>query len=294
MKNNRIPRNIALVSGAGLAVVPMAFAATPSFAATDCGEGTEVSAGICEKAFTTAGDYTFAVPASVSKMSAVLVGGGQGGGTDIYGPGSFLAYGGGGGGVLFVDSVNISAPISITVGAGGANDYSKGGDSTIGAATAGGGGVLGSQSGAPQDSPGFTFDDGASGVDYGSGGGAGGTPTTCASGAGLTASSAAAGSSLFPALLGEPEFGQGGSCSGIVLLGAPVAGKGGDVFTDGASPSAVAGTDGAVILRWSPALPDTGMNAQTWMIGAGVATVAAGAVLASGALRLRRQGRHSN
>jgi hypothetical protein len=62
-----------------MAVVPMAFAATPSLAAADCGEGTEVTAGICEKAFTTAGDYTFTVPASVSKMSAVLVGGGQGG-----------------------------------------------------------------------------------------------------------------------------------------------------------------------------------------------------------------------
>ncbi len=79
MKINRVTRNIALVSGAGLAAVPMAFAATPSLAAADCGEGTEVTAGICEKAFTTAGDYTFTVPASVSKMSAVLVGGGQGG-----------------------------------------------------------------------------------------------------------------------------------------------------------------------------------------------------------------------
>jgi hypothetical protein len=271
----------------------MAFAVTPSFAATDCGEGTEVSAGICEKAYTTAGNYTFAVPASVSKMSAVLVGGGQGGGTDVYGPGSFLAYGGGGGGVLFVDSVDISAPVAITVGAGGANDYSTGGDSTVGAATAGGGGVVGSQSGAPQGFPGFTFEDGVSGVDYGSGGGAGGTPTTCGAGPGLTASSAAAGSSFFPALVGEPELGQGGGCTGIVLLGAAGAGKGGDVFTDGATPSADAGTDGAVILRWTPGLPDTGMNVQPWVIGAGVATVAAGALFASGALRVRRQGRHS-
>jgi LPXTG-motif cell wall-anchored protein len=291
MKNNRVTRNIALVSGAGLAIAPMAFAATPSFAAADCGEGTEVSAGICEKAYTTAGDYSFAVPASVSKMSAVLVGGGQGGNAegDVT---TFVAYAGGGGGVLFVDSVDVSAPLSITVGSGGAADYSTGGDTSVGSNTAGGGGVLGSQSGSPQDFGGIVVNDNPQFL-FGSGGGAGGTPTTCASGAGLTASSAAAGSSLFPALLGEPEFGQGGSCSGIVLLGAPVAGKGGDVFTDGASPSAVAGTDGAVILRWSPALPDTGMNAQPWMIGAGVATVAAGAVLAAGAVRLRREGRHS-
>ena len=297
MKINRFTRNIALVSGAGLAAVPMAFAATPSFAAADCGEGTEVSAGICEKAYTTAGDYTFTVPASVSKMSAVLVGGGQGGAVDDFGGGSFLAYAGGGGGVVYVDSVNISAPVAIAVGAGGAADFSEGGNTTIGTDTAGGGGGdLGSQSGFPQNNSGLVVDDGdTSSTGYGSGGGAGGTPTSCASGPGLTASSAAAGSSLFPALQGEPEFGQGGSCSGIVLLGAPVAGKGGDVFTDGATPTAVAGTDGAVIFRWAAAsLPDTGMNAQPWVIGASVAAVLGGAVLAAGAVRLRREGRHSN
>ena len=296
MKNNRVTRNIALVSGAGLAAVPMAFAATPSLAAADCGEGTEAAVGICEKAYTTAGDYTFTAPASVSKMSAVLVGGGQGGAVDDFGGGSFFAYAGGGGGVVYVDSVNISAPVTITVGAGGANDYSTGGDSTIGAATAGGGGVdLGSQSGLPQNNSGLVVDEGGtSGTAYGSGGGAGGTPTTCASGPGLTASSAAAGSSLFPALLGEPEFGQGGSCSGIVLLGAADAGKGGDVYTSGATFAADAGTDGAVIFRWAAAsLPDTGINAQPWVIGASVAAVLGGAVLASGALRVRRQGRHS-
>jgi hypothetical protein len=296
MKNNRVTRNIALVSGAGLAVVPMAFAATPSFAATDCGEGTEAAVGICEKAYTTAGDYTFTAPASVSKMSAVLVGGGQGGAVDDYGGGSFLAYAGGGGGVVYVDSVNISAPVTITVGAGGAADFSEGGDTTIGTDTAGGGGVdLGSESGLPQNNSGLVVDDGdTSGTAYGSGGGAGGTPTTCAGGPGLTASEVAAGSSLFPTVLGEPTFGAGGSCSGITLLGAAGAGKGGDVFTDGATPTAVAGTDGAVILRWAAAsLPDTGMNAQPWVIGASVAAVLGGAVLASGALRVRRQGRHS-
>jgi hypothetical protein len=293
MRINRVTRNIALVSGAGLAAVPMAFAATPSLAATDCAEGTEVSAGICEKAFTTAGDYTFAVPASVSKMSAVLVGGGQGGGAtgDVT---TFSAYAGGGGGVLFVDSVDISAPLSITVGAGGGNDNTSGGDSSVGSNTAGGGGAdLNSQSGSPQDFAGNPVSTDPQ-FNYGSGGGAGGTPTSCASGPGLTASSAAAGSSLFPALLGEPEFGQGGSCSGIILVGAPVAGKGGDVFTDGATPTAVAGTDGAVILRWTPGLPDTGMNMQPWVIGASLAAVLGGAVLAAGAVRLRREGRHSN
>ena len=214
MKNNRVTRNIALVSGAGLAAVPMAFAATPSFAATDCGEGTEVSAGICEKAYTTAGDYTFAVPASVSKMSAVLVGGGQGSVAEDFGGGSFFAYAGGGGGVLFVDAVDISQPVNITVGEGGAADDSEGGDTSIGAEVAGGGGVdLGGQSGLPQNNSGLVVDDGdTSSTAYGSGGGAGGTPTTCAGGPGLTASEVAAGSSLFPAVLGETVFGEGGCC----------------------------------------------------------------------------------
>jgi hypothetical protein len=36
------------------------------------------------------------------------------------------------------------------------------------------------------------------------------------------------------------------------------------------------------------------MNTQPWVIGASVAAVLGGAVLASGALRVRRQGRHAN
>jgi hypothetical protein len=297
MKSGRLTRNVALVSGAGLAVVPMAFAATPSLAAADCGEGTEVVAGICEKAYTTEGDYTFTAPSSVAKMSAVLVGGGQGG--------IWPYFGGGGGGVVFVDSVDISQPISFTVGAGGeagsgdTQEFGFGGDTIVGANTAGGGGseiVDGDplskliQSGSPQSLPGWL----PAAVSPGSGGGAGGTPTTCAGGPGLTASERAAGSSLFPAVLGEPELGQGGSCSGITPLGAAGAGKGGDVYTSGATFAADAGTDGAVIFRWSSGLADTGLNVQPWLIGASVAAVLGGAVLASGALRVRRQGRHSN
>jgi hypothetical protein len=303
MKSGRLTRNVALVSGAGLAVVPMAFAATPSLAAADCGEGTEVTAGICEKAFTTAGDYTFAVPASVSKMSAVLVGGGQGGVATL------LAYGGGGGGVVFVDSVDISQPISFTVGvggeyAGGEDVLALGGDTTVGANTAGGGGsdiedpspddfALLFQSGLPQELPGYA-DFSTFGV--GSGGGAGGEAKDCAGGPGLTASSVAAGSSLFPAVLGEPVYGAGGSCSGLFDRSTSTtgAGKGGDVYLDEDELSADAGTAGAVIFRWSYGLPDTGMNVQPWLIGASVAAVLGGAVLASGALRVRRQGRHSN
>jgi hypothetical protein len=292
MKSGRLTRNVPLVSGAGLAVVPMAFAATPSLAAADCGEGTEVSAGICEKAYTTAGDYTFTVPASVSKMSAVLVGGG---GTGLSDPSAPMAYGGGGGGVAFVDSVDISGPISISVGSGAEFIYSPddpvfvpGEPTTVGANTAGAGGTYPSPiSGSPQNLPGWTPELSL----VGSGGGAGGTPTTCAGGPGLAASSVAAGSSLFPALLGELELGQGGSCQGSTPPGAAGPGKGGNASVGVVSD---AGNDGAVILRWAAAsLPDTGINAQPWVIGASVAAVLGGAVLASGALRVRRQGRHS-
>jgi hypothetical protein len=225
-------------------------------------------------------------------MSAVLVGGGQGG---IAAPGSSEAYGGGGGGVVFVDSVDISGPIAVTVGAAGVFGASLSGDTTVGANTAGGGGIFVDDildwtiSGSPQNSPGW-----APPSSGGSGGGAGGTPTDCAAGPGLTASEVAAGSSLFPAVLGEPELGQGGSCSGITFASEAGAGKGGDVFGDVSNIQAEAGTDGAVIFRWAAAsLPDTGMNMQPWVIGASVAGILGGAVLAAGAVRLRREGRHS-
>jgi hypothetical protein len=91
--------------------------------------------------------------------------------------------------------------------------------------------------------------------------------------------------------LGELELGQGGSCQGSTPPGAAGPGKGGNAS---AGVVGEAGNDGAVILRWAAAsLPDTGINAQPWVIGASVAAVLGGAVLASGALRVRRSGRHS-
>ena len=116
--------------------------------------------------------------------------------------------------------------------------------------------------------------------------------SSCPGGPGLTASSISTNATLFPDLLGESEYGVGGS--GIPDLapgsvGAHAAGHGGDATT---ATSGDDGNDGAVIIRWG-ALPDTGMSVQPWMIGAGVATVAAGALFASGVLRTRRQGRHS-
>ncbi len=291
MTTSRAAKIFAISAGAGVLAAPLAFASTAAFAAADCGTGTEVSAGICEQAFTTAGDSTFTAPSGVTKVSAIIVG--AGGGASAYG--SDGAYGGGGGEVVFVDSVDASSPVELTVGEGGGisadfGDASAGGDSSFGSTVAVGG-TGGTFTG------GGTSGNGNEGShvdpDLGAGGGAGDATTDCVSGAGLTASEVALGSSLFPATSGEAIFGAGGSCDAITLGSfTGTAGSGGSVSGDFGAATADVGEDGAVIIRWG-ALPDTGMSVQPWMIGAGVATVAAGALFASGVLRTRRQGRHS-
>jgi hypothetical protein len=92
--------------------------------------------------------------------------------------------------------------------------------------------------------------------------------------------------------LGEPVYGAGGSCSGT-LASSNGAGQGGNAFFVGVTPTDDPGKDGAVIFRWSSGLADTGLNVQPWLIGASVAGVLGGAILAAGALRQRREGRHS-
>jgi len=293
MLSSRASKIMALSAGAGVFAAPLAFAAPAAFAASDCGNGTEVSAGICEQSFTTAGDFTFTAPSGVAKVSAIVVGAGGGGASY----GNEGAYGGGGGEVLFVDSVDASATLSGTIGAGGsipatfADDAQAGGDSTFGSATAAGG------SGATFFTGGSSGDDneGFKVSDYvGSGGGAGGAAADCEGGVGLTGSDVSSGSTLFPVLLGEAVYGAGGSCSGVSVGSfTGTAGSGGSVSGDFGSAIAEAGEDGSVIVRWATSLPDTGLSVQPWMIGTGVALAAAGAVFASGMLRTRRRGRHS-
>ena len=341
MTTSRAAKIFAISAGAGVLAAPLAFASTAAFAAADCGTGTEVSAGICEQAFTTAGDSTFTAPSGVTKVSAIIVG--AGGGAEYNSDG---AYGGGGGEVLFVDNISTTSPVNLTVGAGGAADPGTDGEADRGGASAygsdgaygGGGGEVvfvdsvdasspveltvgegggisadfGDASAGGDSSFGSTVAVGGTGgtftgggtsgngnegshvdPDLGAGGGAGDATTDCVSGAGLTASEVALGSSLFPATSGEAIFGAGGSCDAITLGSfTGTAGSGGSVSGDFGAATADVGEDGAVIIRWG-ALPDTGMSVQPWMIGAGVATVAAGALFASGVLRTRRQGRHS-
>jgi hypothetical protein len=294
-----------LLASAGVASAAMAMVPGVALAATDCGSGTEVSAGICEQAFTTAGDFTFTAPSGVTKVSAIIIGGG--GGAEYNAGG---AYGGGGGEVVYLDSVSTSSALQITVGSGGAADPdiegtgNGGGSSSIGTdeAAGGDGGSYYSERGGDSGN-GNAGSGGYSNVVFfytGAGAGQGGDAPDCISGAnadtcpagpGVTASSIAMNSALFPEVLGEPEYGTGGVGVEVsnTSVGDHAAGHGGDATT---ITSGDDGNDGAVILRWG-ALPDTGLSVQPWMVGTGVATVAAGAIFASGLLRTRRQGRHS-
>ena len=287
MMSTRSAKIVALSAGAGALIAPAAMGSSAAFAATECGSGIEVTAGICQQAFTTPGSFTFSAPTGVTKVSAVLVGAGGGASFNVD-----LGYAGGGGEVLFVDAVEISSPVSFTVGTGGAAgnaaDGSNGTDSALGLDVASGGhGGKGDASGGSSGNGNASYYDGGL---SGSGGGAGAAAATCNGGVGLAASAVAAGSSLFPVATGEPVFGAGGTC---VSLGSTPAipGNGGNAISVSVGD---AGRDGAVYFRWAGAvLPDTGMSVQPWMIGAGIATVAAGALFASGVLRTRRQGRHS-
>lgn len=79
--NSSVARRVAVVTGMGLVVSPVAALASPAFAsgcAASTPTATEVSPNVCEVSFTSAGDYTFSVPTGVAKLSAVIVGGGGG------------------------------------------------------------------------------------------------------------------------------------------------------------------------------------------------------------------------
>lgn len=276
----------ALVAGSGLVATTFALVPTAAFAAADCGIGTEVSDGLCEVVYDVAGSYTFDVPAGVSKIAAILVGAGGGSLYDSFSN----AYGGGGGDVIFVDSLPTSGSYAITVGAGGLavsggqvdpNAAGDGEDTTLDSSVASGG--LGAW--IDLNSAGYwgggdsgNGNAGSASTSTGAGGGAGesapdcntgANPTSCPGGAGVTASTVAAGSELFPSLLGESEYGIGGTGLAEVAPGSVTdypAGHGGDALS---STSGDDGNDGTVVIRWKAALPDTGMSTQNMTLVAG-------------------------
>lgn len=94
-------------------------------------------------AITTTSTWTHPDGASVSNPKKIIIlamGGGGGGGA---GTGNFGGGGGGGAGIVRKQTLVITAPISITIGAGG-NSSVSGGDTIVGSFSAPGGGAGGS------------------------------------------------------------------------------------------------------------------------------------------------------
>ena len=100
-----------LTSAAGLLVVA---GASSAGAAAACPAGSsEVSPGVCSVDFTSSG--TFTPPAGVSTLQALLIGGGGAGQDNVCN-----SYTGGeAGAVTFVSAVSTAGPVSVVVGSGG-------------------------------------------------------------------------------------------------------------------------------------------------------------------------------
>ncbi|HMK46865.1 MAG TPA: hypothetical protein VK436_09585 [Methanocella sp.] len=149
--------------------------------------------------YTTAGTYTFTVPAGLTSLNVTLIGGGGGGGGGNYGA-SMYQYGGSGGGGgsgYMTTKTNLAVTpgqaITVTVGAGGAggapvysgngNGGGTGGTSSFGMAnTASGGG--GGSGGADSKDTGGTGLGGVGGTGYNNGTAGGNGPSSSAGGAG--------------------------------------------------------------------------------------------------------------
>jgi hypothetical protein len=274
-------RNASLMGGFGLMASPLVALGTPAFASTaDCTavdpSATEVSAGVCEIQFVDAGDFSIAAPSGVAKMSAVLVGGG-GGHTSFYGE-----YAGGGGSVVYVASVNTSAPIEVTVGEGVDGAVDAGGASSVNSDEAAGG-FSGNRDGTTGCACGGYSGNGNAGWlgVGGAGGGAGGSAIDIATGGlGRTASAVANDAEMWPALPGEPAYGPGG-LFGVTVTPVETAGA-------GAPSDGSVGNDGLVILRWTYAgLANTGLT--TWNIALGAMFAAGLFFVAFGSLSARNK-----
>ncbi|MGV1033617.1 MAG: glycine-rich domain-containing protein [Microbacteriaceae bacterium] len=309
----------------GAAVVPLIAVGGFAQAASDVCAGEvsgaiEIATGVCQMAYTTHGSYTFTAPAGVAKLSAVVIGGGGGAGIS-YGQ---EGYGGGGGAVTYVDSVDTSAAVSVTVGAGGAT-FSDGESSSLNSVTAPGGftvtGVNGGSSGASGDYvDGVSGFAGVSGYNGASGSGVGGfggstdsgdsTPQTVDGGLGLSLADVAPGSTLFGLSSDTDLYGAGGSLfrpqveyptsAPLVfstLTTSLVPGSGGAVNngTDGGADDELAlpGADGAVFLRWAPVLAHTGAQVGGYLT-AGSAALGLGAVAVVVGIVSRRSRKRSS
>jgi hypothetical protein len=263
------PSTTLTVFGVAACATAGALGAAPAIATTtvDCGpaqEGSVISVvgGNCQAVYSAAGEYTFTLPADVTIADAIIVGAG-GGATEISANGN--GYGGGGGEVTFIDLVNPAVATAVTVGEGGAGANAEGGNggaTSFGDTTANGGegGLAGSHSGA--SGRGIYSSDyfvGNGSIDDGEG--VGYLPSDLE----LVGSS-----TLFPAIESELELGRGGRYE---VTPAEIGfGWGGSSWAQTAQP----GSDGAVIVRWTPgSLASTGAE-TTNIIATGLALTVIG------------------
>ncbi|MEO7722481.1 MAG: hypothetical protein ABIS08_11275 [Pseudolysinimonas sp.] len=280
--------------GAGAVGLAAGGAAAPAQAFTgSCGTSvpaaTLIADGVCEVRIAATGPFGFTPPSGITKLAAVLVGGGGGAGLDVSASSS---YAGNGGHVVYIDSLPLGGPLAGTVGAGGAASQNT---SVANGAPSDGGPTL---VGATPAAGGFAANNGQANCvtanwDYwfGNGANTGGDSASCLPGVGFTLSQlSGVDTTLFPGSLdGTDVYGNGGPAGatdpGLVN---PVRGSGGSVSDTLAAP----GSDGLVIFRFAaaPTLAATG-SAVSWTVpGISAAMVAAGALLL--ALRRRRPAQH--
>lgn len=303
-----------LLAALGGAAPAVAFTGT---CPTTAPAATLVADNVCEVRFTAPGTSTFTVPSGVTKLSAVLVG--AGGGAQSTNQGQFsLEYAGGGGAVVYLDSVSGSS-VTVAVGAGGlaqngfdAPAATAGGDTKVGSATAGGG-----QPGAGGD----PIQPGNSGVGTG---GTSGTTTAngpeicelyddptfdqthrnaggaradaqlpCSPGAGYqVAQLTGLDPALWPAAsLETTAYGVGGAIDLATSLGTN-AGAGGSVAVVDDAVTSASGSNGLVILRFAPPKPTlaaTGFDVDAAVPGLAALALAGGAVLLGLARRRSRR-----
>jgi hypothetical protein len=233
MKLN-LKKALGITTGLATVAVNLIATATGANAATVAGCGDAPAGGTltnegsyCQLVFDTAGSHEWTLPAGITGLTALLVGGGGGSGPG-YGSstGGGWGYGGNGGDVVYSDlsTEPASTVLTAVVGDGGA---AAAGTST---ATAGGSSSISSTSGALATAVGGIGDSGYGGAYtgtyagyYGNGAGVNGTST---SEAGLNPKNDVAAPSLFSDL--NYEYGRGG----IVYqdtAGAQTIGQGGSV-----------------------------------------------------------------
>lgn len=183
-----VPAPATLTAGSGIGITNAANSITISSSAVST---------VNVQTFTASGTYT--PTASTSYLTVECIGGGAGGGQAIASSGNVAISGGGGSGGYVKKTFAIgaiSAPVTVTIGAGGAN-ATNGGDTTFGDYLTATGGTTGSADTA--DPSGATGTGGAAGVGSGGDINAGGSPGTL--GVGITAlgsfTSGTGGSSFF-------------------------------------------------------------------------------------------------